>query len=112
MCEEVTNRGYKKVGLLGTIFTMEQDYMKKDLLDAGVEVFVPEKDDRYKDFYEQLRREEVLSKRPEAPWKADVPEGDFISPYPTYECGKYFNLFKECSYTDSSGMTLKYYFYV
>ena len=46
MCEEVTNRGYKKVGLLGTIFTMEQDYMKKDLLDAGVEVFVPEKEDR------------------------------------------------------------------
>lgn len=46
VCEEVTKRGYKKVGLLGTIFTMEQDYMKKDLLEAGVEVFVPEKTDR------------------------------------------------------------------
>ena len=38
--------GYKKVGLLGTIFTMEQDYMKNDLLKAGVEVFIPDKADR------------------------------------------------------------------
>lgn len=46
VCEDVIKKGYKKVGLLGTIFTMEQDYMKKDLLEAGVEVFVPEKTDR------------------------------------------------------------------
>ena len=30
----------KKIGLLGAIFTMEQDYMKKDLIDAGIEDFV------------------------------------------------------------------------
>ncbi len=46
VCEEIQKKGYKKVGLLGTIFTMEQDYMKKDLLDAGIEIFVPEKSDR------------------------------------------------------------------
>ena len=46
VCEEIQKKGYKKVGLLGTIFTMEQDYMKKDLLEAGIEIFVPEKSDR------------------------------------------------------------------
>lgn len=30
VCEEIKKKGYKKVGLLGTIFTMEQDYMKKE----------------------------------------------------------------------------------
>ena len=57
VCNEVTKRGYKKVGLLGTIFTMEQDYMKKDLLQAGVDVIVPNKTDRElvaKRIYEEL----------------------------------------------------------
>ena len=44
--KEAASRGYRKIGLLGTLFTMEQDYMKKDFLEAGIEVFVPEKDDR------------------------------------------------------------------
>lgn len=44
--EEVVAKGIKKVGLLGTIFTMEQEYMKKDLQEAGVQVFIPEKSDR------------------------------------------------------------------
>ena len=55
--DEVVSLGMKKVGLLGTIFTMEQDYMKKDLLDAGVEVYIPEKEDRElvaKRIYEEL----------------------------------------------------------
>ncbi len=38
--------GIKKVGLLGTIFTMEQDFMKKDLMKAGIQVIVPEKNER------------------------------------------------------------------
>lgn len=46
VCEAVEKSGYKKVGLLGTIFTMEQDYMKKDFRNAGIEVFVPEKEER------------------------------------------------------------------
>lgn len=44
--DEILRRKYKKVGLLGTIFTMEQDYMKKDMTEAGIEVFVPDKEDR------------------------------------------------------------------
>ena len=46
VCEEAILRKYKKVGLLGTIFTMEQDYMKKDLIRSGIEVVVPCKEDR------------------------------------------------------------------
>lgn len=46
ICDEVIDKGYKKVGLLGTIFTMEQDFMKKDLLHVGVEVIVPDEADR------------------------------------------------------------------
>ena len=57
VCEEVLKRGYKKIGLLGTIFTMEQDYMKKDFLQVGVNVIVPDKADREliaKRIYEEL----------------------------------------------------------
>ena len=46
VADEASSKGYSKVGLLGTIFTMEQDYMKKDLIDAGIEVCIPEKEDR------------------------------------------------------------------
>lgn len=46
VCDEAVRRGYKRVGLLGTIFTMEQAYMKKDLLDSGIDVIVPGKADR------------------------------------------------------------------
>ena len=57
VCNEVIKKGYKRVGLLGTIFTMEQDYMKKDLLQAGIDVIVPDKADRElvaKRIYEEL----------------------------------------------------------
>ncbi|MBO4706149.1 MAG: amino acid racemase [Spirochaetaceae bacterium] len=57
VAEEIVKKGYKKVGLLGTIFTMEQDYMKKDLVKAGIEVCIPEKEDRElvaKRIYEEL----------------------------------------------------------
>ncbi len=46
VCKEAQKRNYKKVGLLGTIFTMEKDYMKNDFVNAGIEVVVPEKADR------------------------------------------------------------------
>lgn len=46
VCKEVCDREYKKVGLLGTIFTMEKDYMKTDFLNSGIDVIVPCKDDR------------------------------------------------------------------
>lgn len=59
VCEAVTLRNYKKVGLLGTAFTMEQEYMKKDFVQAGIEVYIPEKSDRElvaKRIYEELER--------------------------------------------------------
>lgn len=55
--DEAVEKGYKKVGLLGTIFTMEQDFMKKDLRKAGIDVIVPEDADRKliaKRIYEEL----------------------------------------------------------
>lgn len=57
VCNEALSAGYKKIGLLGTIFTMEKDYMKKDFLEAGIEVCVPDKEDRdlvAKRIYEEL----------------------------------------------------------
>lgn len=46
VADEAVARGIRKVGLLGTIFTMEQAYMKTDLINAGVEVYVPDEADR------------------------------------------------------------------
>ena len=59
VCEEIVKAGIKKVGLLGTMTTMEQDYMKKDLIAAGVEVFVPDEQERAlvaKRIYEELEK--------------------------------------------------------
>lgn len=39
--EYAESMGYKKVGLLGTIFTMEKDYLTRPMLEHGIEVFVP-----------------------------------------------------------------------
>ena len=46
VCEKAVAEGIKKIGLIGTVFTMEQDYMKKDFADAGIEVFVPNEAER------------------------------------------------------------------
>lgn len=46
VADAAAKAGYRKVGLLGTIFTMEQDYMKSDLIRAGIEVVIPGKDER------------------------------------------------------------------
>ncbi len=46
VCMEAGKQNYRKVGLLGTIFTMEKDYMKKDFLEAGIEVCIPDPADR------------------------------------------------------------------
>ena len=54
--------------------------------------------------------EEILKKRPRAPWIDDVPEGDYITPYPTYEVGKLFHLFDEAFY-ENGDFKMKYYFF-
>ncbi len=38
--------GIKKVGLLGTAFTMEQDFYKQRLIEHGLEVVIPQEDER------------------------------------------------------------------
>lgn len=45
--EQLLSDGVTKVGLLGTRFTMEQDFYKRRLVDKfGIEVLVPNEDDR------------------------------------------------------------------
>ncbi|MBF4473596.1 aspartate/glutamate racemase family protein [Flavobacterium sp. HJJ] len=44
--KEVQKRGVKKVGLLGTKFTMELDFFKDKLTDLDIEVIIPDADDR------------------------------------------------------------------
>ena len=45
--ETIKNNGIKRIGLLGTKFTMEQDFYKKKLISKyGFEVVIPNKDDR------------------------------------------------------------------
>ncbi|MGM9572461.1 MAG: aspartate/glutamate racemase family protein [bacterium] len=44
--EELKKNGIEKVALLGTKYTMEQDFYKEKLLKNGLEVFIPEQEDR------------------------------------------------------------------
>lgn len=44
--EYAVSKGYKKVGLLGTIFTMEKDYLKKAFTDRNIQIVVPDEIDR------------------------------------------------------------------
>ena len=46
VCDEAVKRNLKTVGLLGTVFTMEKDYMKKDFVNAGINVVIPNKPER------------------------------------------------------------------
>ena len=46
VAEAAVQRKYKKIGLLGTIFTMERDYLKKPVEERGVKVVVPSDEDR------------------------------------------------------------------
>jgi aspartate racemase len=56
--KRISARGLKKVGLLGTRFTMEKDFYKKKLEeDYGVQTLIPEQDQRdnvHKIIYEEL----------------------------------------------------------
>ena len=42
---ELRKHGAQKVGLLGTIYTMTQDFYKRRLIESGVEVLVPNADE-------------------------------------------------------------------
>ena len=44
--EAISKQGLKKIGLLGTKFTMERDFFKEKLAEKGIEALIPEKEDR------------------------------------------------------------------
>jgi aspartate racemase len=44
--EEIKSKSLSKVGLLGTRFTMEYDFYKKRLLEHGIDVIIPDGEDR------------------------------------------------------------------
>lgn len=55
--DELYRRGLKKIGLLGTRFTMEQDFYRNRLWANGIEAIVPNADDRdtiHRVIYEEL----------------------------------------------------------
>ena len=55
----VAMQGLKRPLLLGTLFTMREDFFKKAFIDAGIEAIVPEEDD-------QLKVHEIIEKELEA----------------------------------------------
>ncbi|ADD69297.1 aspartate racemase [Denitrovibrio acetiphilus DSM 12809] len=42
---EINIAGYKKAALLGTRFTMEEDFLKKEFNSKGIEIITPDRDD-------------------------------------------------------------------
>lgn len=44
----LAKQNIKKVALLGTKYTMEQDFYKKIIIDHGIDVIIPDEDDRRK----------------------------------------------------------------
>lgn len=67
--------------------------------------------ERNKKYLDRVRFDEILSKRPAAPWAAEIPEGDFVTPYPTYPTGQILDKFEKHEFEDASGVKLKYYTY-
>ncbi len=43
--QKIKENGIKKIGLLGTKFTMQEDFYKQILIDEGIEVVVPSSKD-------------------------------------------------------------------
>jgi aspartate racemase len=54
----INKQGFKKVGLLGTKFTMEMDFYRKKLEEFGLEVIVPEKQET-RDYIQHTVKEEL-----------------------------------------------------
>lgn len=54
----INKQGFKKAGLLGTKFTMEQDFYRKKLGEYGLEVLIPEKQET-RDYIQHSVKEEL-----------------------------------------------------
>ena len=60
----IKHQGLTKVALLGTQFTMTQDFYKQRLIDAGLQVLIPENDARaevHRIIYEELCQGQLLA---------------------------------------------------
>ena len=60
----IKQQGFTKVALLGTQFTMMQDFYKQRLIDAGLQVLIPENDARaevHRIIYEELCQGQLLA---------------------------------------------------
>ena len=55
---EIKKKGLKKVGLLGTKFTMEMDFYKSKLALSGIECIIPESQET-RDFIQQTLKDEL-----------------------------------------------------
>jgi aspartate racemase len=55
---EVNKQGLKKIGLLGTKFTIEMEFYKKGLREKGLQTLIPEKLET-RDFIQQTLKEEL-----------------------------------------------------
>ena len=62
-------------------------------------------------YFDKMLRVDALADRPAPEWLKDVPENDFISPYPPYETGKYYDRFHKDTFTDEDGNTMSYYYF-
>lgn len=61
--DELNKKDIKKVALLGTKYTMEQDFYKNKLIDRGIEVVIPDDEDRVevnRVIYEELCLGKIL----------------------------------------------------
>lgn len=56
--DEIKKQGLKKVGLLGTKFTMEMDFYKDKLISLGLEPMVPESQET-RDYIQQTLKDEL-----------------------------------------------------
>ncbi|MBE0406714.1 aspartate/glutamate racemase family protein [Psychrobacter sp. AOP22-C1-22] len=59
----IKNKGLTRVALLGTQFTMTQDFYKQRLIDAGLQVFIPDADAReevHRVIYDELCQGQLL----------------------------------------------------
>jgi len=45
-CDEVKKLGFTKIGLLGTIFTMNEDFFKKPFVESQIQVITPSKEEK------------------------------------------------------------------
>jgi len=60
VAKEIREQNAKKVALLGTAFTMDNDFYQTRLLESGIETIVPEKEDRsfiHNSIFDELGKE-------------------------------------------------------